>query len=514
MSEIVKSPASDKEPQTAVIEQMTPEQLELNRKRFLFRQGMLEEDPDAGANVEAEKKVEPKEEAKTPPDDKKEEPKEDKKEEKVEAKSKPSLRAKPANVVPMTPETVSAAAEAGARAGAQAVIESNRAESKNVDPELELDSEDNETLDAIRHLEASKALAAGTADRTIEFWKKEAAYMDAWNKANPGKEFNPNDEENQAWYSKHEPVVNEKALAKAKRDLLQMETARIAKEEARKEFQPEIEKMKFERNLEKRLPEIDQAADQAVIDLVIAASPELGKLLEKNGKKVLDSETQEKIEAEDSVAYQIISEESEELRVLSTQLDLLTSFPQHYQFNPNMKVQLDSGRKIYPHRELVEYIATLETNIAKLPKDESERDGKAFIPQPAMIDRETAIQNSKTMSPEQKKAAFRDLHARTWTVTPDDIRRGLIADIGEKAASRIAKSNAAHEKRIAGKKKAEGETTPKGEEGKSGEAQSKPLRKTPPSVTDASDKTDIQLGGKNNLRTQSQIIDEKAFGIT
>lgn len=77
-------------------------------------------------------------------------------------------------------------------------------------PKVELPVAMQRRVESLALLEKSDPAYKGIADRATEFYRKggaEDAYKEAWLKANPGQEFDNEDEAHDAFYEKHDPLV-------------------------------------------------------------------------------------------------------------------------------------------------------------------------------------------------------------------------------------------------------------------------------------------------------------------
>jgi hypothetical protein len=435
-------------------EELTPEEMELNKKRFLFANQMITEDPDAPAEivkepdpeppkepvVEAPKVEEPKVEPVVEPVKEPEPPKEEKKpsaaatavldEERIErmvaveadqAVRRAEEARKPAPVVPAAP--------------APDTFEAN------------LPAVYKRDLNVLRRLEQGDPSYKGIAGQMLDFYRREGDYIAKWERDNPTQEFNPEAEEHAGLYAQ-QPKVDDDVVEATRENMLLERAKAEAKAEALKEaavLKEEVEGHRFEQAMKESAPAIQAVADGAVVALITMADPELAKAIPAD--KRLNEGVVAKMEEADPVAFEIVNEEAEHLRVLTTELERLTRFAGKYEERPGGYVKLASnGQMIYPHQELQEFAVNLETELSKMPKDETVKDGKRFMTQATLYDRLSKIRGSN-LPDNQKAAAERDLIEGVWTVGTREILSGITAARAEKAKARIEKINTLADKR-------------------------------------------------------------------
>lgn len=520
MSEPLKKTEEAEDKGAKQISEMSPEDLEKNKLRFLFRQGMISEDPDAGQQEQKPPKKDDEKPAPAAPaetegkvDDKEGKEKKDDKEEKTakteegkETPAKPRARRQESRS-----EITSEVIREAVQAGATAAIEATKATTAQETPasDVDLTPKDKKTIEVIRFMEENNRAPKGSAEKTIQFWGKENDYIAQWQEKNPDKEYDENDSEHSQFYSKNEPAIDPDDFDQAKEDRI----IALAESKAEAKFKaardPEIEKISFERQLEKLEPEIEKRANAATVALIEKASPDLAKVLGEDGKRSMAKDTFEKLAEEDPGAAEILQDESERLQLLLTEYELLAAFPTRYKPDVGHVMTLSSGVDVLPHRQLIKIINTFEADLAALPKEETERGGKAFLPQPELIERERRIHDDKSLSDDRRKAAIRDLHGRYWSLTNDDIRSALVAEHVESAEKRIAKMTTIFDRKSSKGKPASGKTTQSDSAPPHKTAQELPSRGAPPSVSSSSDKVNNSGSGKNGGATRDEVIEQK-----
>lgn len=511
-SENVQDPVPES-PGNKLISEMSPEDLEVNRKRFLFRQGFIDEDPDGKS--EPEPKEAPKDT--TPPKDTKKDSSTEPGKEKKAATNKPKSVA-PVVAPGLTREDVSAAVEAGARAAIESTRPSKPEKTVEKEPEIELSEEDKRTLEALKLIESDNPGSKGLVQRTIEFWKKEPDYIREWERKHPGEEFDKDDPQHSDFYDTNEPVVNEEEFAAAKIRLVVEPVERKAKEavKAAEEVRKKSDQIELDRKIEKTLPDIANRVDKSLIAVIDESAPELAKLLGEGDNKTADESGLKKIEEEDPVAFDIIQSEAERVRILCSEFELLTSFPGAYQFNPSAHVALSDDSTMSPHSELVKLINDTEQDIKAMPRAETDREhnGKVmrFMPQKEMRDQESEIAADQRLTEAQKQAKIRDLRQSTWTLSVDDIRKAIISESAWKIKSRIEKAQKLFDLRASKKGQSAGKSTPDAKPKKEQSASGSQRHTSAPAIAASSDKLNNASGSTMSAASIGDMALSKTFG--
>jgi len=501
----------------------TPEELDEARDKFhsVFFGGIprpkLEVDTRPLAPPpEPEKTEKPPEETpptETPPapsGEKEPEEPEPPKESKPAAKAKKSAKPQTSRLAePITDDVLERAAEAGAR---RAVEEIKPQPSTEDEKTLDLTDEDRDTLGVLREMERLNPQSyQGITEKTARFWKQEQAYAQQWQSANPGKVFNPEDDEHRDWYEKHEPAYRERDFKTAEREII----IREAEERAVRKAAPKIQQMEQENALRAAAPLAARAAAVATIEFVDQASPELAKHMEVDGKKIITPDVLTRMEEEDPAALDVLNEYGEKVKVAVMELDKMVRLGDKYPPNPQLTVRLAGpdgpGEVFYPHAELLQHASNLEAQIKKLPPEETARDGKTFVTTEEYNRMAETIMRSRR-SNDEKRLALENLGDRYWILVGEDIRRSYVADMAARARKRIEYINGVFEKRM---KKKGGSPTPATEKKSDAEESPKPVaaaKSKPPSSATPSDKQNPVESGKIVMDEQRQQIQRAMFG--
>jgi spore coat protein CotF len=528
--------------------ELTPELMALNKKRFLFGAGLLDKDPDlenpelAASLNEAQAKMatppadkppegeKPKEEppaeevpANPPADDTKGAEGEEDKPKEVPAGEEPKgevieIEARPAMLGTEDAESIATLA-------AQKVLEQVQ-NNKPVDPapaqvpagEASLPPEYKRDIAVLRQLEEKNPALKGVADKTLKFYQREASYIEAWEAKNPGMPFDAEADEHQAFYNTM-PQVSEEMLEQGRAEYERARLKAEVKAELRQEDAPKEQEAQFKRKLQEVAPAANQQGNSAVIQLVQAVDPTLAKVLVVGDKAVLTEETIAALEKANPAAFEVLNEQAEKVRVMTTELHKLTNMQGAYMPNPAGAIKLVStDETFYPHAELVNFATSLEGELASCPREKTTREGKLFIRQGELNQRVDSIQQAQNMRPDQKQAAFRDLNNRYWTLGEREIQRALVATYAEKSKIRLKRLGVISDQPAAGGEPSAGQPSPK-----QGEAQPKPgaaggakappkpassgATKRPPTTASASDKINPDgKGAKVDGLTKENLI--------
>lgn len=474
----------------------TKEEIEIRKKKFLFGMGYGEDPaPQEKPAPEPEKKAEePKKEEPKAEEPKKEEPKPKKKKAQAPPAESPDL------------DTIAATAEAVATKIAEKLP-------KPTETKVDLDLSDKEkaTLSVLKAMEESNASYKGIADKTIKFWKREADYAESWMKENPGKKFNPSDEEHAQFYEAHEPSYDQDDFESAKDRIKEAEIERRIEQKLEKKYGAKNAEDEFRGRVQAALPKIQLSAQSAVVDMIKAASPEMAKMLDPNDKQGVSPEVVKKLEEADPVALEVLNANAERLRILTHELEMLTNFSDKYQQKMDFAVPLQSsGGKsfILPHRELVDFSLYLEKEIASMDPEQTVRDGKRFITQ-ADFNSNYEYRVNHGMTP---KDALAWMNRRVWTLETEDIKNALVAHYAEDSRREIDRRGSTYEKRQASKLKSEANGQSQKKEENVEQAQAGVAKPKPPSTSNSSDKTNVVKPAVDETEDRRKRIMEVMWG--
>lgn len=483
----------DKKPEEE-LEKLSPEELKQ-------RQRELKEVSRSGGRRKAEKKEEKAEEKKPAP--KIEGKAVEKKEEKVEEAPVKAPAKLPEKKTPPTP-----------RADVPPPIDETEVPAKASEPvefetKLPLRSADKRKLQVLKQMEEDNTAPKGTAEKTLRFWEKEAEYQERWEAAHPGEAFDENADEHKVFYERNEVTYDTDEYENSRDNLVKKETLKETEGKQSKE-QKKSQRVQEFRDAQKKINEDSQ---DAVMDMIESAAPELAELMGNGDGRSLTKEVTEKMIAKDPVVTEILQETAEALAVLTIELHRLTQFDDVYPIDPTKSLPLNvSGRRIHPHAELVSFMHGLEAEMLKMPPDQTMRGKQRLVANTAFEKEFNRIVGNTDLDGAAKKEAVAKLNANYYTLTEEDFRRGLIAQYADSAKREIEKftKRAGHRtppKAEAGAKQPQEEVKKeeKAEEKVAEEEVPVVERRRSPSSASASDAVDP--GGKT---TTTQVTDAKS----
>jgi len=166
-------------------------------------------------------------------------------------------------------------------------------------PEPELPEDIAEDLSAYRAMADIHPKYKGLAEKVVEFSRKggvEDQYMSVWKKANPGKEYDSEDEEHEDFYSTKAPDFSETDLKKATKAVLKQEM----QEEVERKFAPRLD----EQRLQQISREVEPVLAQASYTITSSALSGIGEDLLKIASEKGDAG----LEEADPLALQVVTE--------------------------------------------------------------------------------------------------------------------------------------------------------------------------------------------------------------
>ena len=243
-------------------------------------------------------------------------------------------------------------------------------------PEEELDV--NYTADQVKRLEIAKYAEdnfsdyKGLTDKYKEFFRKQKDYLEKRLTEDPEAQLDDTDHEYQAFLKRNQPVFTQDDMEK----VIEKRTMEKAKEEAVKEIEPEIQRIKEEQRRQKILPEVNRLKEQTVKDI--------GDIIPEEMKAFLDEHGLDKAKEEDPVRFDIID------KIATAHRDSMFAFH-----------EITQGLTPYdPSNQTHIRLATwLDQMQATMP----DRDGKKFVP----------IQDYQALSKKEQ--------AKAYTITPEDV---------------------------------------------------------------------------------------------
>lgn len=310
-------------------------------------------------------------------------------------------------------------------------------------PETEkLTPKASKTLEIMEAMAKEKPEYKELATKTKEFWRKQTAYAEKWEKEHPGEVFNREADEHDDFYKKHEPAFDQDDFDEARVELV---ATRIADKNVAERLKPLTEaqnRREAQEKMHREAAEVQTACYDAVKATFQDVLPDLVKTIaDKDGKFELDEATVAKIREEDPAAARIMDQTADKLGLCITELERLTRYPDHYQLQPDWKVALKTtGETFYPHREVHETGVKLEAALAGLSPENSMVDGKKFLTMTAWSGRlQRIVDSGKTAT--EKDADFKKLNQQYYRLTSDLIAERLASDLGRQAKAKLAEIN-------------------------------------------------------------------------
>ena len=245
-------------------------------------------------------------------------------------------------------------------------------------PEEEPKEEENFTDDQVKRLEIAKYAEdnfseyKGLSAKYKDFFRKQKEYLEKRLTEDPEAQLDDTDHEYQAFLKRNQPVFTQDDMEK----VIEKRTMEKAKEEAVKEIEPEIQRIKEEQRRQKILPEVNRLKDQTV--------KEIGDIIPEEMKAFLDEHGLDKAKEEDPVRFDIID------KIATAHRDSMFAFH-----------EITQGLTPYdPSNQTHIRLATwLDQMQATMP----DKDGKKFVP----------IQDYQALTKKEQ--------AKSYTITPEDV---------------------------------------------------------------------------------------------
>jgi hypothetical protein len=320
-------------------------------------------------------------------------------------------------------DVVTKAATAAATAAVKAMApKEEKAKEEQV---VELPKDIQKQLDVFKELE-SREEYKGITKQVVDFKKKggvEDQYIRQWKKANPGKPYDPEDDDHTEFYEENDPTTKFESLADdleaAKETLIE----RRVEQRVESRLKPKIDEQRDEARRKELEPQIAQTRDSAIFSAVEAISPELAKTLrEKGGEAVGD---------EDPMAFQVVEDVVPKyLPVIEEAARLFSGVSAVAKNGPNQ----EQSRVIESLNELNDYIAA---------QDQSVRVRALQTNRGTVYQRFVPFGEFHQLPPEQQ--------AKSWTVTGDDVIAWIQAKQNNEIKARYDRLTTAASKRFGGK---------------------------------------------------------------
>lgn len=381
------------------------------------------------------------------------------------------------------------------------------------EPDSGLTARQQKILDAARHLEATQPERKGLTVKTLAGFRAENDYRKKWEAANPGERWNADAEEHNAFYEKHQPTLDDEEYETAMESLVEERAIKKAKEESNKE----LAAFKREQEFTTVKPQIQHEANVAMLDFIPQAVPAFAEMMglklvkgedgkEKwEGDPKLTKEIVDKMKEADPEVFEIMDVEGEKMRIAMQELDLFARFPDKHKMSTLVTLGTN-GKRFNPQDHVEAFVTGLEQELAALPKEETDKDGKQFL---------TIAQWGKKLESIKTKEDYDEFESRFWCLTPPIIKRSMLEDSAANVAEQIKKFESRVQRLTS---KANGETSEqkaereriakeKAEQEQQAVTQS---RVKPPNTAISSDKVDTTQKGKNPSGISDEIWALKA----
>lgn len=293
---------------------------------------------------------------------------------------------------------------------------------------VEMGAEDKADYDVLVALADYDPAYAEKAQQFAEFTRKNYEYQDAWLAKNPGKEFNPDDDEHTAWYEANQ-IITADELKEAKDEL------RIVKI-AEKRVGPAIKKIEEKEQDElmaKTAPAIIAVGNKKIAELVNGVHPEIGKLIvDANGTPDFSEAVIKKAEELDPIAAKVLIRMSASMDPLIQELEKSATPGLNYRLNP---------RNNETHAEIYNFHMKVEDDRAKNPV----AGAKPFM---RLADFNKQLAEIHRTTPAAKRdAAVKQFADSVSLVGPEDIQAEIVRHYTEEAKKVIGEIDSLGQKK-------------------------------------------------------------------
>lgn len=297
------------------------------------------------------------------------------------------------------------------------------------------------------------------------FVAKEAKYRAAWEKKNPGEQFDPASEDHEDFYEQNSPQYEDDDYVDARAELKASE----AFERKQKAFEEKMAKREREESIEK-------TAKEAISDVGDALATAL------KGEKV----SMKSLSSEDPVEAEYAKEVQGELETLVGELYKVFGRGGGKPFNEDNET----------HKGLEKRLFRYEGELLKLEPDEIMMGDREF----------TTLARFSKMSPDQK--------ARHWTIflEPDLVKHYMVHEYSDKVKAKISAHEGAWSKRVSKNGvQSNGKTPAKAQDDKPSET--KPaVKKTPAPSVSGGDRTATPIAPAKGAETNPLAAMANFFG--
>lgn len=264
--------------------------------------------------------------------------------------------------------------------------------------------------------------------RYLAHRKAEAAYITRWETENPGSNFDEEDTEHDDFYKKSKVDYDPTDFAMAVDELAKKKSTEINEALIDKKLKERDQKL-FANEARQRITSV---VNDSITEFIEKAVPEFSKIINVDGRVTINQDTEKKMAEKDPVALSILHEESEQMAIVVRELEEMCRLGDAYTPDQNRTVRLaNKGVRFSPFREMLDSVNNLETEMLKLPPEQTVRNGKRLL----SIQEFTTYQEQAANSPAMQQRLSRDYYC----LNGEDYRTGIVAQSVATAKSRIAK---------------------------------------------------------------------------
>lgn len=273
----------------------------------------------------------------------------------------------------------SASASAAAASATEAMLarmdkrdggEKKSGDDNKVDALDGLTEDEKSDYEVYRHIAETIPSKKNIHTRFLEGVNKARAYEQKWRDENPGKEFDPEDEEHNDFYERIEPDVTEREFRKAE---VAMEADRIAEEKLKKKLKDEVEPLKERQRQREAKEKVEELrtriisdCEQTMASVLESILPNEAEAIKKNPEKA--SEIVKALEESDPEAFDVMRETSNAAMALIGETVKLWNSDGLVPFDPKNPV----------HDAIRKFSLSKEQEIKKLPPSKQVHGGKRF----------------------------------------------------------------------------------------------------------------------------------------
>lgn len=415
----------------------------------------------------------PRGEKKTPAKEPKTEAKPDLKgEPKDEKKPKPQAKVPTAPTAPDYEKI----AEASARGVAQALQKKDEpTKGEETNPYAHLDAKEQRTLKVLEHLqETAPDRYKDVAKKYAESLAKVAAYQAAWEKENPGKEFDPEAEEHNEFFNKVEVKWEDDDYTEALADL--KATEKVTK--VREELTAKDAAAKEEQRKAGLVPTVYAEQKRVGKTLFSAIGDGFENIIGDDLK--VNQEALAKLRAEDPIIAEFVIGQAGHLEALASETAKL--FNGMSQYNPENPQPI--------HRDIVEFAIEAERVMSEqAPEDQLDGQGRKFLT------------NQQYAAERQKNS---NIDKQFWTYTAEELNDLRAAQAIKATKQAIKQREEALAKSAAKRGFQKGENPQSTEEEPPNEPETEPEQVEKPHSPEMANDSKVSSGGKvNNVSSKS-----------